>query len=165
MRTSSQDRLVAWRCQVLDLAGVIGPSPNKPDRLSTSDVWNDYPSGEAFAQRPSALSGFLAAQRSEFLSDPQAARRSPRASDRRARSGVGGHYWFYSDTLNLAKAVHFGELAARQSTEVFTYGEAARQLDRALLVQDLIDPDDRAKRCDLLLPLVRHFGPPARPNA
>jgi predicted ATPase len=63
------------------------------------------------------------------------------------------HYSFYSDTLNLAKAVHFGELAARQATEVFAYGEAARQLDRALVVQNLVDPDDWAKRCDLLLNL------------
>jgi hypothetical protein len=63
------------------------------------------------------------------------------------------HYLFYSDTLNLGKAVHFGELAAKQATEVFAYGGAARQLDRALVVQDLVDPDDRAKRCDLLLSL------------
>jgi DNA-binding CsgD family transcriptional regulator len=63
------------------------------------------------------------------------------------------HYSFYSDALNLAKAVHFGEVAARQATEVFAYGEAARQLERAIVVQDLVDPDDRAKRCDLLLSL------------
>jgi hypothetical protein len=63
------------------------------------------------------------------------------------------HFSFYSDTLNLAKAVHYGEVAARHATEVFGYGEAARQLDRALVVQDLVDPDDRAKRRDLLLSL------------
>jgi DNA-binding CsgD family transcriptional regulator len=63
------------------------------------------------------------------------------------------HYSFYSDQLNLAKAVQFGELAARRATDVFAYGEAARQLDRALAVQDLVDPDDQAKRCDLLLSL------------
>jgi DNA-binding CsgD family transcriptional regulator len=63
------------------------------------------------------------------------------------------HFSFYSDSLNLAKAVQYGEVAARLATEVFAYGEAARQLDRALVVQDLVDPDDRAKRCDLLLSL------------
>jgi DNA-binding CsgD family transcriptional regulator len=71
------------------------------------------------------------------------------------------HFSFYSDTLNLAKAVHFGELAARHATEVFAYGEAARQLERALVVQDLVDPDDRAKRCDLLLSLGEALLPTA----
>jgi predicted ATPase len=74
------------------------------------------------------------------------------------------HYSFYSDTLNLAKAVHYAELAARQATQVFAYGEAARQLDRALVVQDLVDPDDRAKRCDLLLSLGEVLFPLARTN-
>jgi DNA-binding CsgD family transcriptional regulator len=69
------------------------------------------------------------------------------------------HYSFYSDTPNLAKAVHFGELAARRANEVFAYGEAARQLDRALVVQDLVDPNDRAKRCDLLLGLGEALFP------
>jgi DNA-binding CsgD family transcriptional regulator len=63
------------------------------------------------------------------------------------------HFSFYSDALNLAKAVQYGEVAAKHATEVFAYGEAVRQLDRALLVQDLADPDDLEKRCDLLLSL------------
>jgi DNA-binding CsgD family transcriptional regulator len=63
------------------------------------------------------------------------------------------HFSFYSDTLNLMKAVQYGEVAARRSSEVFAYGEAARQLERALVVLDLAEPDDNAKRCDLLLAL------------
>jgi DNA-binding CsgD family transcriptional regulator len=63
------------------------------------------------------------------------------------------HFSFYSDTLNLAKAVHYGEVAAKHATEVFAYGEAARQLERALAVQELVDADDAAKRLDLLLAL------------
>lgn len=51
----------------------------------------------------------------------------------------------------MAKAVGYAELAAKRATEVFAYGEAAPQLERALLVQDLVDPDDHARRCDLLL--------------
>ena len=39
--------------------------------------------------------------------------------------------------------------------DVFAYGEAAHQLERALVVQDLVDPEDRSKRCDLLLALGR----------
>jgi hypothetical protein len=62
-------------------------------------------------------------------------------------------YAFSSDPADLAKAVAYGELAARRATEVFAYGEAARQMERALAVQDLVDPDDLAKCCDLLLTL------------
>jgi hypothetical protein len=63
------------------------------------------------------------------------------------------HYAFSSDTSDLSKAVDYATLAARHATEVFAYGEAARQLERALAVQDLVDPDDREQRCDLLLAL------------
>jgi hypothetical protein len=63
------------------------------------------------------------------------------------------NYAFSSDTSDLAKAVQYGELAARRATEVFAYGEAARQLERALAVQDLVDPDDPVIRLDLLLAL------------
>jgi hypothetical protein len=50
-------------------------------------------------------------------------------------------------------------LAARRATDVFAYSEAAYQLDRALQVQDLADPDDAARRCDLLLELGEALGP------
>jgi DNA-binding CsgD family transcriptional regulator len=63
------------------------------------------------------------------------------------------HYAFSSDTSDLTKALEYAKLAAKRATEVFAYGEAARQLDRALVVQDLVDPDDAATRCDLLLTL------------
>jgi tetratricopeptide (TPR) repeat protein len=63
------------------------------------------------------------------------------------------HYAFSSDTKDLAKAVYHGELAAKRAIDVFAYGEAARQLERALAVQDLVDPDDKGRRCDLLLTL------------
>jgi predicted ATPase len=63
------------------------------------------------------------------------------------------HYAFSSDTEDLAKAVHYGELAARSASEVFAYGEAARQLERALAVQELVDPEDKVRRCDLSLAL------------
>ena len=55
------------------------------------------------------------------------------------------HYAFSSDALDLAKAVHYGELAARRATDVFAYGEAARQLERALVVLELADPEDDVK--------------------
>jgi class 3 adenylate cyclase/tetratricopeptide (TPR) repeat protein len=63
------------------------------------------------------------------------------------------HYALSLDSSDLAKAVPYGEMAAGRATEVFAYGEAARQLERAVTVQDLVNPDDVAKRCDLLLAL------------
>jgi DNA-binding CsgD family transcriptional regulator len=68
-------------------------------------------------------------------------------------SELAEHFSFYSDTLSLAKAVQYGEVAAKRAADVFAYGEAARQLDRALVVQDLVDPDDGTKCCELLLAL------------
>ena len=47
--------------------------------------------------------------------------------------------------------MHYGELAAQRALAVYAYGEAARLLEQALEVQEVLDPDDTAKRCDLLL--------------
>jgi DNA-binding CsgD family transcriptional regulator len=63
------------------------------------------------------------------------------------------HYSFSSDANDLSKAVDYATLAAKRATEVFAYGEAARKLERALAVQDLVDPEDGQSRCDLLLDL------------
>ena len=69
------------------------------------------------------------------------------------------HYAFSSETNDLARAVHYGELAAKRATEVFAYKEAVRLLERALANQDLTDSDDQAKRCDLLLGLGEVLSP------
>jgi DNA-binding CsgD family transcriptional regulator len=69
------------------------------------------------------------------------------------------HYAFSSDPMDLAKAVHYGALAARRATDVFAYGEAARQLERTLVVLDLADPEDTSRRCDLLLALGEALWP------
>jgi DNA-binding CsgD family transcriptional regulator/tetratricopeptide (TPR) repeat protein len=69
------------------------------------------------------------------------------------------HYAFSSDAVDLAKAVHFGELAARRATDVFAYAEAARLLERTLVLLDLADPEDTSKRCDLLLALGQALWP------
>ncbi len=61
--------------------------------------------------------------------------------------------------------MQYGELAAQRAMGVFAYGEAVRLLEQALEVQEVLDPDDKAKRCDLLLALgeALHFaGEPRR---
>ena len=47
---------------------------------------------------------------------------------------------FCSDPEELARAVTYGQAAAEHAMEVFAYGEAVRLLERALQVQDVLDP-------------------------
>jgi len=63
------------------------------------------------------------------------------------------HFSYSSDRADLEKAVSYGEMAARRATDVYSYGEAVRLLEQALKVQEVLDPEEKLKRCDLLLPL------------
>ena len=54
------------------------------------------------------------------------------------------HFAHSSDAENLAKAVAYGQLAATRAMRVYAYGEAVRQLEQALEVQDVLDPHDGA---------------------
>ena len=75
------------------------------------------------------------------------------------------HFSHSSDPADLGKAVAYGEMAAQRALAVYAYGEAARLLEQALQVQEVLDPEDRGKRCDLLLALADalcHAGDPRR---
>jgi len=63
------------------------------------------------------------------------------------------HFSYSSDPADLAKAVEYGEMAAKRAMAVYSYGEAVRILERAIDVQEVLDPQDKTKRCDLLLAL------------
>ncbi|MEK7215570.1 MAG: hypothetical protein AAB289_08255, partial [Chloroflexota bacterium] len=63
------------------------------------------------------------------------------------------HYANSSDPGDLAKSVHYSEVAAQRALSVFAYGEAVRHLEQALKAQEVLDPDDKLKRCDILLAL------------
>jgi eukaryotic-like serine/threonine-protein kinase len=63
------------------------------------------------------------------------------------------HFSFSSDAGHLKKAVSYVEMAARRAMDVYAYGEAVRLLEKALKVQETLDPEDKAKHCDLLLNL------------
>src|SRR5207249_1491011 len=54
--------------------------------------------------------------------------------------------------------------AARRSMQVFAYSEAARQLDGALKLQEVLDPDDAVKRCDLLIAMSEALLPTEEPG-
>lgn len=63
------------------------------------------------------------------------------------------HFSYSSDPSDLAKAVAYGEMAARRAMGVYAYGEAAKHLERCLQVQEVLDHANTAKCCDLLLAL------------
>ncbi|HEY32030.1 MAG TPA: AAA family ATPase [Dehalococcoidia bacterium] len=63
------------------------------------------------------------------------------------------HFSYSSDAADLRKAVSYGEMAAQRAMDIYAYREAVRLLEQALKVQGVLDPDDRSKRCDILLAL------------
>ena len=69
------------------------------------------------------------------------------------------HFAYNTDSAELAKAVEYSEMAARRAMSVYDYGEASRLLEQALNVQEVLDPDDKTKRCDLLLALGEALSP------
>src|SRR5206468_2136798 len=73
------------------------------------------------------------------------------------------HFAQSTDADDLRKAVRYGKLAAERALAVNAYGEAARLLEQALQAQEVLDPDDAATRCDLLLELAEALGPGGGP--
>jgi hypothetical protein len=73
------------------------------------------------------------------------------------------HFSQSTDPADLMKAVEYGELAARRAMSVYAYGEAARLLEGTLEVQEVLNPDETARRCDLLLALGEALGPAGEP--
>jgi tetratricopeptide (TPR) repeat protein len=63
------------------------------------------------------------------------------------------HFSHSTDPADLKKAIEYGKMAATRATDVYAYGEAVRLLEQALKVQEVLDLEDKAERCDLLLAL------------
>ncbi|MSQ15470.1 MAG: hypothetical protein EXR50_06375 [Dehalococcoidia bacterium] len=74
------------------------------------------------------------------------------------------HFAFYSDPEGLAKAVQYSELAAARAMSLYAYSEAVRLLEKALQVQEVLDPEDKSNRCDLLLALGEALMPAGEPQ-
>ncbi len=74
------------------------------------------------------------------------------------------HFAQSTEREDLEKALKYGEVAAEQAIGVYAYGEAARLLAQALQVQEVLAPDDRARRCDLLLALGGALTPAGEPR-
>jgi class 3 adenylate cyclase/tetratricopeptide (TPR) repeat protein len=62
--------------------------------------------------------------------------------------------YHFSRSDDLAKGIGYGKKAAARASSVYAYVEAARLLEEALKVQEVLDSGDKAKRCDLLLELA-----------
>ena len=73
------------------------------------------------------------------------------------------HFGQSTEREDLQKALSYGEMAAERAIEVYAWSDAVGHLERSLQVQEVIDPDDKAKRCDLLLALGAAVGPAGRP--
>ncbi|HEY31751.1 MAG TPA: protein kinase [Dehalococcoidia bacterium] len=63
------------------------------------------------------------------------------------------HFAQSTEHEDLVKALEYSEMAAERANSVYAYGEAVRLLEQALKVQEVLDPEDKRKRCDLLLAL------------
>jgi tetratricopeptide (TPR) repeat protein len=61
------------------------------------------------------------------------------------------HFSYSSDSADLKKAIHYGQMAAARAAEVYAYGEAVRLLDQAIKVQRVLDNNDKATIFELLL--------------
>ncbi|HEY7466740.1 MAG TPA: protein kinase, partial [Dehalococcoidia bacterium] len=60
------------------------------------------------------------------------------------------HFSQSTETADLERAVQYAELAAKRALQVYAYGEAIRHYEQAIRAQEVLDPDDKAERCDLL---------------
>jgi DNA-binding CsgD family transcriptional regulator len=74
------------------------------------------------------------------------------------------HFAHSTDTDDLRKSIEYSERAARCAVAVYAYGEAARILERAVQTLDVLEPEDPAERCDLLLELGETLIPAGEPR-
>jgi tetratricopeptide (TPR) repeat protein len=74
------------------------------------------------------------------------------------------HYSHSTSSADLAKALSCWEMGARRAIEVFAYGEAVNLLDRAIRMQEILDPHDKARQCDLLLDLCEALNLATEPK-
>jgi len=73
------------------------------------------------------------------------------------------HFAQTTDPEDLEQALHYSRVAAERAMSVYAYGEAEGHLNQALKVQEVLDPDDKLKRCDLLLALGEALLPAGQP--
>jgi hypothetical protein len=73
------------------------------------------------------------------------------------------HFTQSTEREDLEKAVRYSELATQRALVVFAYSEAVRHLEQALRAQDVLDPDNKEKRCDMSCELAWALRPAGEP--
>jgi predicted ATPase len=107
----------------------------------------------------------IAARRLRLHQEVARALESQYASRREEHAAeLAEHYGQSTDRADLAKAVEYSEMAAKRAMSVFAYAEAQGHLRRCLEVQEVLDPDDKIRRCDLLLALGETMLPQEQPG-
>jgi DNA-binding CsgD family transcriptional regulator len=81
------------------------------------------------------------------LEERQSARLDEHAAE------LAAHFGHSSDPAELKKAVAYSERAADHATSIYAWAEAGRHLERALGLLTSVSPEDKTRRCDLLLRL------------
>jgi DNA-binding CsgD family transcriptional regulator len=66
---------------------------------------------------------------------------------------LASHFAQSSDAAEIRKAVDYGERAAAHATSIYAWAEAVQLLDKALDLLTSVGPEDKSRRCDLLLRL------------
>jgi len=79
-------------------------------------------------------------------------------------SELAEHFGQSSEESDLSKAVLYSRLAAERAMGVFAYSEAVRLLEQALKAQEVLDPEDKEAKCDLLLNLGDALLPAGEPH-
>ena len=79
-------------------------------------------------------------------------------------SELAEHFAQSTELEDLAKALSYGEMAAERAMSVYAYSEAAGHLERCLQVHEVLSPEDKTKRCDLLLSLAEALMPAGEPQ-
>jgi predicted ATPase len=74
------------------------------------------------------------------------------------------HFAQSTESQDLEKAIAYATLASDRSLQVYAYADAQRHAERALRAQEVLDPDDTSRRCNLLLRLAEILGPVGEPN-
>ncbi len=74
------------------------------------------------------------------------------------------HFSHSSDASDLAKAIDYGVVAAQQAVAIYGYGDAARLYEWAIHAQEALEPNDKARLCDLWLALGAVQMPAGEPR-
>ena len=64
---------------------------------------------------------------------------------------IAEHFAQSTERDDLEKALRYSEISAERARDVYAWAEGARLLEQALQVQEVLDPEDQPKRCDLLI--------------